>query len=189
MADRIVALTSSDHEWIEQTARILHESFVGRSAAWSDPEEARRDVIDSIRPEKISIVMLDASERVIGWIGGVMHYDGNVCELNPLVVERASRGRGIGRALVEELERLAAERGAITLWAGSDDEIGETSLGGIDLYGALPEALRDVRSGGEHPLDFYRSLGFTIVGVMPDANGLGKPDIYLAKRIGGAKPA
>jgi len=32
--------------------------------------------------------------------------------------------------------------------------------------------------------EFYQKLGFVIVGVMPDANSVGKPDIYLAKRVG-----
>lgn len=29
--------------------------------------------------------------------------------------------------------------------------------------------------------EFYQKMGFAIVGVMPDANGIGKPDIYIAK--------
>jgi aminoglycoside 6'-N-acetyltransferase I len=29
----------------------------------------------------------------------------------------------------------------------------------------------------------YQKCGFLIVGVMPDANGPGKPDILMAKRI------
>ncbi len=29
----------------------------------------------------------------------------------------------------------------------------------------------------------YQKRGFVIVGVVPDANGLGKPDILMAKRI------
>lgn len=33
------------------------------------------------------------------------------------------------------------------------------------------------------PHGFYEKLGFMIVGVMPDANGIGKPDIYMAKRV------
>jgi aminoglycoside 6'-N-acetyltransferase I len=32
--------------------------------------------------------------------------------------------------------------------------------------------------------EFYRKLGFVIVGVVPDANGPGKPDILMAKRVG-----
>lgn len=34
----------------------------------------------------------------------------------------------------------------------------------------------------QHPDEFAQICGFVIVGVMPDANGLGKPDIYMAKQ-------
>jgi hypothetical protein len=34
----------------------------------------------------------------------------------------------------------------------------------------------------------YQKLGFVIVGVMPDANGPGKPDIYMAKRVSSPTP-
>jgi len=70
----------------------------------------------------------------------------------------------------------------------ADDLSGETSLGGIDLYADLPSSLDRVKSWGRHPLSFYHSLGFTVIGVMPDANGPGRPDIFLGKRLvaGGA---
>jgi len=67
--------------------------------------------------------------------------------------------------------------------AGSDDLSGETSLGGIDLYSALPAAFNEVHSRGRHPLPFYRRLGFHVIGVMPDANGPGRPDVFLGKRL------
>jgi hypothetical protein len=35
-----------------------------------------------------------------------------------------------------------------------------------------------------HPFEFYQKLGYAIVGVVPDANGWGKPDILMAKRVG-----
>lgn len=60
----------------------------------------------------------------------------------------------------------------------------DARLGGIDLYAALPSALDAVRSWGRHPLPFYERLGFRVIGVMPDANGPGKPDIFLAKKLG-----
>jgi aminoglycoside 6'-N-acetyltransferase I len=41
--------------------------------------------------------------------------------------------------------------------------------------------LRDL--GGNHPFLFYRKLGYTVTGVVPDANGPGKPDILMSKRL------
>ena len=35
-----------------------------------------------------------------------------------------------------------------------------------------------------HPFFFYRKLGYEPVGVIPDANGFGKPDLLMAKRVG-----
>jgi aminoglycoside 6'-N-acetyltransferase I len=122
---------------------------------------------------------------VLGWIGAISEYDGLVWELHPIVVDEAQRRRGVGRALVADLEAIVMARGGLTLWAGSDDLADETSLGGIDLYPVLPGALDDVRSWGRHPMPFYQRLGFRIIGVMPDANGAGRPDIFLGKRLRG----
>lgn len=182
-AFRIEDLTAGDVSRTEQAARILHEYF-SPLGAWTTMEEARSEVVESIRPEKISRVALSDDGAVVGWIGAMPGYDGLVWELHPLVVASSHRRRGIGSALINDLEKLLVARGAITLWAGSDDLAGETSLGGVDLYSALPAALNDVRSWGRHPLPFYQSLGFHIIGVMPDANGPGRPDIFLGKRLG-----
>jgi aminoglycoside 6'-N-acetyltransferase I len=37
----------------------------------------------------------------------------------------------------------------------------------------------------DHPAVFYRRMEFEVVGLIPDANGPGKPDILMAKRLGG----
>jgi len=41
---------------------------------------------------------------------------------------------------------------------------------------------RRIRNLHGHPYEFYEKLGYTVVGVLPDANGPGKPDIFMAKR-------
>jgi hypothetical protein len=91
-------------------------------------------------------------------------------------------------AIEEVAELLHATFSPLGVWTtmaeARHDLAGETSLGGVDLYSALPKRLAAVHSWGGHPLPFYRRLGFHVIGVMPDANGPGRPDIFLAKRLG-----
>jgi aminoglycoside 6'-N-acetyltransferase I len=179
----IVDLRTDARELIEQAAQLLLEAFGNRAEDWHDLESARQEVLASLAPDHVSRVFVDQSARVLGWIGGAPEYGGRVWEIHPLVVDASHRRRGVGRALVEDLERLVAQRGALTLWAGSDDEQNETTLGGTDLYADIPGAIRNIRNLRHHPYEFYLRLGFHIAGVLPDANGPGKPDIFLAKRV------
>ena len=176
-------LTGTDSTRIDDVARLLHLAF-SPLGVWTTMAEARQEVVDSLGADRVSRVARAHDGAVIGWIGAIREYDGMVWQLHPLVVDEERRRHGVGRSLVMDLEAILTARGALTLWAGSDDLAGETSLGGIDLYSALPGALAAVRSWGHHPLPFYRSLGFHVVGVMPDANGPGRPDIFLGKRLG-----
>jgi aminoglycoside 6'-N-acetyltransferase I len=58
-----------------------------------------------------------------------------------------------------------------------------TSLGGADLYRDLWQQIANIVNLKGHPYEFYMKLGYVITGVMPDANGHGKPDIYMGKRL------
>jgi aminoglycoside 6'-N-acetyltransferase I len=185
MAWHIVDLRRDASDVIEQTAALLHDAFRGRTEDWQDLESARDEVTASLEPDRISRVAVNDDGAVMGWIGGIRTYGGRVWELHPLVVSRPHRRCGIGRALVHDLEREIATRGGLTLWLGSDDENHETTVSGVDLYADVPGAIRDLAVvRGEHPCEFYRRLGFRVVGLMPDANGPGKPDIFFAKPIG-----
>lgn len=163
---------------------MVVESFKEHSPdAWPDVESALATVHESFGNERISRVAVDDNGAALGWIGAIKQYDGRVWELHPLAVSRAAQGEGIGRALVEDLEEQVSVRGGMTLWLGSDDEDLMTSIGGVDLYPQPLEHLRNLKNLRGHPFEFYQKLGFVVVGVMPDANGFGKPDIFLAKRI------
>ena len=66
---------------------------------------------------------------------------------------------------------------------GTDDERGETSLADVELYPNPLDHLQKLENPGGHPYEFYQKVGYAVVGVIPDANGFGKPDIFMAKRI------
>ena len=185
MSEPIVDLRPDNDDFVDQAAALLQNAFRNRTADWQDAESARQEVLESFAPDRISRVFVDESRTVLGWIGAIPTYASRVWEIHPLVVGESHRRRGIGRALVDDLEQLVASRGALTLWVGSDDENNETTLSATDLYPDIPGALRGIRNLGRHPYEFYLRLGFRIAGVLPDANGRGKPDIFLAKRVGG----
>jgi aminoglycoside 6'-N-acetyltransferase I len=181
---RIVDLRPEDMAAIEQAAALLVEGFREHwPNAWPTMKDALEEVHESFGEERISRVAVDENGELLGWIGGIRCYDGNAWELHPLVVRADCRRQGIGRALVADLEERVRERGAVTLFLGTDDVDNMTTVAGIDLYPNLFEHLTRIRNLRDHPYEFYQKQGFVIVGVLPDANGLGKPDIYMAKRI------
>jgi aminoglycoside 6'-N-acetyltransferase I len=184
---RIVDLSPDDQQLIEQIAALLVEAFKEHwPDAWPDLAAARQEVRESFGADRISRVAIDGRGTVLGWIGGIRQYNGCVWELHPLVVNPNSQGQGIGRALVADLEEQVTARGGLTLWVGTDDEDHQTTLSGVDLYPNVWDHIAGIRNLRGHPYEFYQKLGFVIVGVMPDANGPGRPDIYLAKRVGGS---
>ena len=182
---RIEDLRPNDDHLIRQVALLLINGFKQIApTAWPDLEIAIAEVSESFAPDRISLVAVDADGSALGWIGGISHYSGHSWELHPLVVRTDLQGRGIGRALVNDFEQRVIERGATTIFLGTDDEQGQTSLGNTDLYPDVWTHIRKIRNLRRHPYEFYQKLGFVIVGVMPDANGFGKPDIFMAKRVG-----
>lgn len=176
-------LTADKTDWIDQIAAFMPLAFARMTDAWETEAEAREEVLESFAPDRISRVAVDEHGVVLGWIGGIAFYS-LVWELHPLVVREEAQGRGVGRALVADLEIQVAARGGMTLFLGTDDEYGLTSLSGKDLYPDPLTHLAAIQNLNQHPFTFYQKCGFTIVGVVPDANGFGAPDILMAKRIG-----
>jgi aminoglycoside 6'-N-acetyltransferase I len=145
---------------------------------------ALEEVHESFGEDRLSRIAREDDGRVVGWIGGISPYSGHVWEVHPVAVLPERQRAGVGRLLLEDTERLAAVRGGVTLWLGTDDEDGRTSLSGIDLYPDPLAALARITNIGGHPFEFYQKCGFVLSGVLPDANGFGKPDILMTKRIG-----
>jgi aminoglycoside 6'-N-acetyltransferase I len=178
---KIVDLTVQSDEIHEQAAGLLVDHFV-EPRGWPTLAAAREEVATVIR-DGFARAAVDG-RLLLGWVGGLPDYNGRVWELHPMVVHRDHRHRGIGRALVAAFENEARSRGALTATLGTDDDSGMTSLSDIDLYGDIPRHIAELSDRGRcHPFLFYRKMGFVVTGVMPDANGRGRPDILMSKRV------
>ena len=185
---KIIDLPKDNEDLIQQTADIVLRGFKEYSPAWPNMKAALKEVRESLKDGRISRIAVDKKGRVLGWVGGIREYGGYTWELHPLVVEPESRRRGIGLALVRDLEEQVKKRGGANLFTGTDDETGRTSLAGKDLYPDVLKNLMKIKNVNRHPFEFYQKAGFTVVGVIPDANAPGKPDIIMAKRIGQKAP-
>jgi aminoglycoside 6'-N-acetyltransferase I len=172
-------LSANDSAAIAGAGRLLLESF---PHSWPTAEIAETEVMTCLEEGKVALVAVDRG-AVVGFVGAMPKYGTTGWELHPLVVARTCQRQGIGRQLVLALEAEVAHRGGITIYLGSDDEFDKTSLSGCDLYDQLWERIRTIQNIKDHPYAFYQKMGYLIVGVIPDANGFGKPDIWLAKRI------
>ena len=177
----IINMVQVSKTQIMQAAQILTDSL---PIGWPTLQDAIDEIKERLIPENTLLVAVE-NEIVIGW-GGILApvYNGNVFELHPLAVRSDKRNQGVGRAIVTALEDEARRQGGLTIHLGADDEIGdgETSFANVDLYDDLSGKIMNF-SPGTHQSGFYLKLGYKIIGVMPDANGVGKPDIYFGKRL------
>ena len=180
---RIVTFDGKDEGLKHQMAQLLVDAFREHwDDAWETFEDGLKEVEEMCEAERICLVAVDG-ERLLGMIGGISGYDGNVWELHPLAVQPGLHGKGIGRVLVNEFEEQVRQRGGLTITLGSDDQDEMTSLSNVDLYENLWDQVKNIQNIKRHPFEFYQKMGYAIIGVMPDANGRGKPDIYMGKRV------
>lgn len=173
----------NDENFIRKVAGVLLDGFTTSGInPWENLSEAIKEIRESLSENRISRAALDTDENVLGWIGGFHDY-ALVWELHPLVVRSDLQFQGIGKALVRDFEQQVKQRGGLTVRLGTDDENSRTSIGGIELYPNVLENTLKIKNLRKHPFEFYQKLGYEICGVIPDANGFGKPDIIMSKRV------
>ncbi len=163
--------------YIKAGARLLKESFPE-----SYEEDSMKEMEEILGSERIALMAVE-DDHLVGFIGGIPQYDKTGWELHPLVVEPGQRFKGVGRRLTLALEREIVDRGGIMVYLGTDDERFQTSLSEGDLFEDTYEKIKNIKNYRHHPYEFYEKNGYKIVGVIPDANGIGKPDIIMAKRL------
>lgn len=181
---KIITPQPEDKQFIQQAAQLIVDAFREHwPKAWPTFEDGLEEANELFEDGKICRAAIDDNGKLFGIIGGISQYDGNVWELHPLAVQPSEQGKGVGKALVEDFESQVRERGGFTITLGSDDEDNMTSLSNIDLYENLWDKVKNIQNLKGHPYEFYQKMGYVITGVVIDANGIGKPDIIMSKRV------
>lgn len=165
-----------------QAARILMEAMAHIPSAWHTMPEAMEEVNSFVTDSDRFALGAFEGDELRGWIGAIRHSQFQ-WELHPMAVDPAYQRQGWGRRLVRALEDEARAAGVTTIWLGTDDDFGGTNIYGRDLYPDVLDAAAQLRETEGHPFRFYERVGFSVVGVLPDANGFGKHDILMAKRV------
>ena len=173
----ILPLDTTNQNLITQIKALLTTTF----ACYVAPEDAQEEMDSILEAERICLVAVEG-DKLLGFVGAIPQYS-HAWELHPLAVDELYRKQGIGKALVLALEQLLAPQGVLTIYLGTDDEEFETSLSQGNLFEDTYAKIAQIENPGNHPYAFYQKCGYKIVGVIPDANGIGKPDIFMAKRI------
>jgi aminoglycoside 6'-N-acetyltransferase I len=185
MVDRIrqFCTISESEEWMSQAAHLLIGTFRElENYAWSDDESARKEVVECIQDPNVCIGLCEGN-TLLGWIGLRPMYK-TTWEMHPLVVDPQHQRQGIGRTLLEEIERIAKEKGIIGIVLGTDDEQFRTSLSQVTISrDNIWEEIKKIRNLRNHPYEFYEKCGYMIVGIVPNANGKNRPDIWMWKAL------
>lgn len=181
MALRFIDFSDLTPAQLKAAGLILHDSFAHMTSAFDEryDEEVASFLTD---PDRAAFAAVDDRDAVLGWVGRIATYS-HAWELHPMGVDPGSQRGGVGSALLAELEKRARAAGVLTLYLGSDDDFGGTNLFGRDLFPNVAGKIAGVAETQGHPMSFYAKWGYEIVGLIPDANGRGKPDILMAKRL------
>ena len=112
---KIISLQKEDNNLINQAAQLLVDAFRELwPEAWHSVEDGLQEIQDIMEEDHILRVAVDDDNKLLGIIGGLSQYDGNVWELHPLAIQPNLQKQGIGKRLVEDFEIQVRERGGLT---------------------------------------------------------------------------
>jgi len=147
-----------------------------------DKSESKETILHLLRG-KNRLFVAEESSRVIAFVGVLHHVFPKAYQIEPLIVEHQFRRQGIGGKLLELTEFKLKQEGIHTLFITAQDTESSTNLSGQDFYADNPLALLANIEYSNHPMRFYEKRGYHITGIIPDANGFGRPEYILSKRI------
>ena len=147
-----LAVRPARPEDVDALVALLGDLFSIEADFHPDPERQRRGLALLLDDRARAIVLVaERGRRVVGMVTAQLVI--STAEGAPsawvedMIVDAAERGRGAGRALLEELERRAAALGATRLQLLADRENGP-ALGFSARLGWAPTRLVCLRRGG-----------------------------------------
>ncbi|MFU8785701.1 MAG: GNAT family N-acetyltransferase [Candidatus Izemoplasmataceae bacterium] len=175
----IEKLRKVDKDGLNEVAKLLQSAFPW---CYGEDETSLEEANSLLENDYVTLVYKEAN-KVVGIVSARPQYGLTGWELHPLVVDDNYRMKGIGKKLMASLEEAVASQGGVVICLGTDDEHFRTSLSKVDLFIDTFKHIESIKNLSNHPFTFYEKMGYKIVGVIPDANGPNKPDIFMAKRI------
>ena len=174
-------LSSASPIVLEQLAALSVAAARLHAPRWlPDRTAAENELRDAMNAGGIAkVAFIDGQPA--GWTACRPLYSA-VWELHPLLVAVDHHGKGVGAALVQAVEQHVRSRNGGVIVLSTSDEIGATSLFGVDLYNEPLRALSGMTYQPGHAVGFWLRMGYTLVGVTPDAEGPGMPSIHFSKR-------
>jgi ribosomal protein S18 acetylase RimI-like enzyme len=91
------------------------------------------DLHDPIMPWTIGLVAVDEADRVIGFVAAEFRAWNRRLVLWHLYVDRAARGKGVARRLVDAIQAQAERAGALHIWL----ETSNLNVPGVKAYAQL----------------------------------------------------
>jgi ribosomal protein S18 acetylase RimI-like enzyme len=131
--------------WVELTERH-RQIYDAPAIGGDDPGRWFDEHLAHVGPERLWVA--EHAGRVVGLVGLII--DGQEAEVEPVVVASASRGKGIGRALVDRVVKEASELGL--------------------RYICVKPVARNLQA-----IDFYYDAGFRTLGEIEMFIDLGTP--------------
>jgi GNAT superfamily N-acetyltransferase len=132
-AELQVRVTDPRHPHAQECLRAYFAELHDRSDTGFDPSTGISAEPEEVTPPAGSFVVAYARGVPVG-CGAVKHHPGGASEIKRMWVAPSSRGLGIGRRILDELESEAADSGA--------------AITHLETNGALVEAVAMYRSAG-----------------------------------------
>lgn len=182
---QICHVTPADKDLIDALAVLSVRASTTHAPNWlRTTDDAYATIHEALEPEKTCRALLDEGNP-LGWVAAGPAW-GRIWELHPLLIDPDHQKRGYGRLLANDIEQFAVAAGALTMELSTSDTTDATNISGIDLYADPFVALSRIDVVDQdvgHSYQFWIKVGYTIVGVLPDAEGPGMPSITLSKRL------